>query len=98
MLPDPQPAAAALRSIIRVGQSNFEFASIWEQRKTREALIGGSARTIAETILVATEAIRDARREVTTVLRPVSDTTDSRLASAVKAAEAVAALQERLTW
>lgn len=41
MVPDPSLAIAELREVVRLGQTSFEFSSIWEQRKTREVLIDG---------------------------------------------------------
>lgn len=48
-LPDPTPVADELRRIVRMGQTNFQFATIWEHRRTREVLIGGF-RTLGEGI------------------------------------------------
>jgi hypothetical protein len=38
-----------LRRIVRMGQTNFQFANIWEHRRTREVLIAGF-RTLGEAI------------------------------------------------
>lgn len=40
-LPDPRPVYNELQRIIRMAQRNFQFALIWEQRKTREVLFMG---------------------------------------------------------
>ena len=40
-LPDPLPALQRLEQIVRLGQTNFQFATIWEQRRTREAIMVG---------------------------------------------------------
>lgn len=48
-LPDPSPVIRELQSTIRMGQTNFQFADIWEQRKTREVMIAGF-RTLGEAI------------------------------------------------
>jgi hypothetical protein len=37
--PDPRVILYELAKLVRLGQSNFRFAMIWEQRATREALI-----------------------------------------------------------
>jgi hypothetical protein len=37
------------RHVVRKGQTNFQFANIWEHRKTREVLIAGF-RTLGEAI------------------------------------------------
>jgi hypothetical protein len=48
-LPNPAPVLAELHRIVRMGQTNFQFAWIWEQRKTREVLIAGF-RTLGDAI------------------------------------------------
>lgn len=40
-IPDITPTLSEFRRIVRMGQTNFQFATIWEQRKTREVLIAG---------------------------------------------------------
>ena len=40
-LPATSPVVDDLRRIVRMGQTNFEFANIWEHRRTREVLIAG---------------------------------------------------------
>jgi hypothetical protein len=40
-IPDPSPVVDQLRRIVRMGQTNFQFANIWEHRRTREVLILG---------------------------------------------------------
>ena len=40
-LGDPRPIAQEFRRIVRKGQTNFEFANIWEHRRTRDVLISG---------------------------------------------------------
>jgi hypothetical protein len=40
-IPSPSPALNDLRRVVRLGQTNFEFATIWEHRRTREVLIAG---------------------------------------------------------
>jgi len=51
-LPDPMPVAEEVRSVLRRGQTNFQFAMIWEQYKTR--------RTIAHGFQTLEEAINQA--------------------------------------
>jgi hypothetical protein len=48
-LPDPKPIMEEFRHVVRKGQTNFQFANIWEHRKTREVLIAGF-RTLGEAI------------------------------------------------
>jgi len=40
-LPDASPVINDLRRVVRMGQTNFQFANIWEHRRTREVLIAG---------------------------------------------------------
>jgi len=40
-VPDATPVLIELRRVVRMGQTNYQFATIWEQRKTREVLIAG---------------------------------------------------------
>jgi len=40
-LPDPMPLVEELRRIVRLGQTNFQFANIWEHRQTRKVMIAG---------------------------------------------------------
>jgi hypothetical protein len=48
-MPDASPVLGELRRIVRMGQTNFQFANIWEHRRTREVLIAGF-RTLGEAI------------------------------------------------
>jgi hypothetical protein len=48
-IPDATPVLSELRRVVRMGQTNYQFAAIWEQRKTREVLIAGF-RTLGEAI------------------------------------------------
>lgn len=40
-LPDPRPVVEDLQQLVRRGQTDFQFANIWEHRRTREVLIAG---------------------------------------------------------
>ena len=40
-LPSADPVIAALNKVVRQGQTNFQFANIWEHRATRNVLIAG---------------------------------------------------------
>jgi hypothetical protein len=40
-LPHAVPVINNLRRVVRMGQTNFQFANIWEHRRTREVLIAG---------------------------------------------------------
>ena len=40
-VPSPSSAVSELRRIVRMGQTNFQFANIWEHRRTREVMIAG---------------------------------------------------------
>jgi hypothetical protein len=48
-IPDPSSVVSELRRVVRMGQTNFQFANIWEHRRTREVLIAGF-RTLGEAI------------------------------------------------
>jgi len=40
-LPDPSKYLSEFHKIVRMGQTNFEFARIWESRATRKVLVAG---------------------------------------------------------
>lgn len=40
-IPDAAAIITEMRRIVRMGQTNFQFANIWEHRQTREVLIAG---------------------------------------------------------
>jgi hypothetical protein len=48
-IPDASSEIKEFRRIVRLGQTNFQFANIWEHRRTREALIAG-LRTLGEAV------------------------------------------------
>lgn len=48
-VPDPSHELNQLRRVVRMGQTNFQFANIWEHRRTREVLIAGF-RTLGEAV------------------------------------------------
>lgn len=48
-IPNPTTVVNELRRIVRMGQTNFQFANIWEHRRTREVLIAGF-RTLGEAV------------------------------------------------
>jgi hypothetical protein len=48
-IPDPSSVVNELRRVVRMGQTNFQFANIWEHRRTREVLIAGF-RTLGEAV------------------------------------------------
>jgi hypothetical protein len=48
-IPDATPVLTELRRVVRMGQTNFQFANIWEHRRTREVLIAGF-RTLGEAV------------------------------------------------
>lgn len=41
MIPDPTNALQGLAQVLRMAQTDYQFATIWEQRKTREAIVDG---------------------------------------------------------
>lgn len=48
-LPDSSAVVEEFNHVVRMGQTNFQFANIWEHRKTREVLIAGF-RTLGEAV------------------------------------------------
>ena len=48
-VPDPSSVVSELRRMVRMGQTNFQFANIWEHRLTREVIIAGF-RTLGEAV------------------------------------------------
>ena len=48
-IPDHKPSLVELQKVIRMGQTDFEFATIWEHRRTRKVLISGF-RTLEDAI------------------------------------------------
>lgn len=73
-IPDASEEVKELRRIVRMGQTNYQFANIWEHRRTREVLIAGF-RTLGEVVnnLGATieGSIYDLRRSVSSDLAKV---------------------------
>lgn len=56
-IPDPSVVVSDLQRTIRRGQTNFQFANIWEHRRTRTAIIGGF-NSLQEAILGIGDQIR----------------------------------------
>ena len=48
-IPDPGPVMAEFQRVVRMGQRDFQFANIYEHRRTREVLIEGFA-TLTEAL------------------------------------------------
>lgn len=48
-IPSPARQAESLRQLVRMGQTNFEFATIWEHRKTQAAIMEGF-RTLGDAV------------------------------------------------
>lgn len=57
-IPDASPQIERLRRVVRLGQTNFQFANIWEHRKTREVMIAGF-RTLNEAVYELGNRIED---------------------------------------
>ena len=55
-LPDARPVASRLAAIVRRAQKNFQFATIYEQRKTNQILVAGFG-TLASAIYTIGDAI-----------------------------------------
>lgn len=49
VFPDPEPVINELNTVVRPGLTNYQFANIWEQRKTQKILIRGFG-TLGESI------------------------------------------------
>ena len=41
MIPNPEKVLSKFKEVVRMGQKDFEFATIWEQRKTVNVLMAG---------------------------------------------------------
>ena len=48
-VPNPSNIVNHFKSLVRQGQTDFQFATIWEQRKTRQAIVEGF-KTLGEAI------------------------------------------------
>jgi len=48
-LPNPSPVVNELRCVVRMEQTNFQFANTWEHGRTREVMIAGF-RTLGEAV------------------------------------------------
>jgi hypothetical protein len=55
---DATPLVDEFRKVVRMGQTNFQFANIWEHRRTREVLIAGF-RTLGEAVNNVGSTIKD---------------------------------------
>ncbi len=71
-IPDLRAAVRSLGSVIRRGQTNFQFASIWEHRRTREVLIEGF-KTLGDAVhnidASVARSLADFERRMSSVLR-----------------------------
>lgn len=68
-IPDDVPVVNDLYRIVRLGQTNFQFANIWEHRRTRAVLISGF-QTLGEAVNnlrgAITYSISNLRQSITT--------------------------------
>jgi hypothetical protein len=94
-LPNPAGVAAAVRLMVRRGQTNFEFATIWEHRKTRRVLVGGF-HTIGDAITGAADALCEAYGDLGRSVSSSLDGMDMHIVETVRHTERVAELQNRL--
>jgi hypothetical protein len=67
-IPDPRPAVGELRRLVRMGQTDFQFAQIWEDHKTRQVLALGFG-TLAEAIEGIGESVSSHLDELRDLLR-----------------------------
>lgn len=77
-LADSAPVTARLARVVRCGQTDFEFANIFEHRQTREVLLAGF-RTLGTALAGMSYALQGA-------ISNLSDSLSSQLAGAVDAA------------
>lgn len=72
--PDATPVMNEFFRVVRLGQTNFQFANIWEHRRTREVLISGF-RTLGEAVndlgWVISQSILSLRQSISTDLAKV---------------------------
>lgn len=61
-IPDASFVMSEFNRVVRLGQTNFQFASIWEQRKTRAVLIAGF-RSLGEAVSSLAYEIQDSMSE-----------------------------------
>jgi len=94
-LPNPAAVAAAVRLMVRRGQKNFEFATIWEHRKTRRVLVGGF-QTIGDAITGAADAICEVYGDFGRAVSSSLDAMDMHLVETVRHTKRVADLQSSL--
>lgn len=78
-IPDARPIAMELRRLVRLGQTHFQFAMIWEHRKTREVLISGF-RTLGEAVdgigAAIQSSLTDLERSLDSGFTRMSDSVD----------------------
>lgn len=66
-LPDARPTASRLAGIVRKAQKNFQFATIYEQRKTNQILVEGFG-TLASAINSLGDSISGSLHDLSTTL------------------------------
>jgi hypothetical protein len=66
-MPDPTAVVEELRGLVRRGQTDFQFANIWEHRRTRKVLIAGF-RTLEDGISNLGHAISSSLSELQATL------------------------------
>jgi hypothetical protein len=87
-----------LQRVLRLGQTNFEFATIWEHRKTREVLISGF-RNLGEAVSNLGFAVQSAMDELKVAVSSdmaqlIEEQVRSRQASAGHAADHIEKLDQ----
>lgn len=86
MIPDAMVTAEDLRRVIRLGHTNYEFASIWEQRKNREVMIAGF-NCVADAVNgiegLVLEAVRSCEGNILAALRKMQSSLQHRNISGV---------------
>ena len=69
-IPDPSSAISEFHRVVRLGQTNFQFANIWEHRRTRKVMIAGF-HSLAEAVnsisYTIEESISDLQESISSV-------------------------------
>ena len=90
-IPSDEVVIGRFRQVVRLGQTDYEFASIWEHRKTRETIqtgFGSLEAAVRQVGADVVEAVQDAEATVDIALKRFADahaSSSSLLSAAVQA-------------
>lgn len=76
LIPDPSPTIRKFGATVRKGQTDFQFAAIWEQRATRMAVIkgfGSVGEAVSGIASRVSEGLTDLRSQVSGEFRTITD-------------------------